>query len=111
MVEGTPLLRVHLVKNWIQGSNPCVSAKILVFMRVPKVLKDFVHHPIHQTDTAFPPRSICSSVVPVGKVMLDTVGVAWASFRGLFKSELVTPRSSLGHGPTAAVMQPSDAAE
>lgn len=27
MVEGTPLLRVHPVKNWIQGSNPCVSAK------------------------------------------------------------------------------------
>ena len=26
MVEGTPLLREHLVKNWIQGSNPCVSA-------------------------------------------------------------------------------------
>ena len=26
MVEGTPLLRVHPVKNWIQGSNPCVSA-------------------------------------------------------------------------------------
>ena len=26
MVEGTPLLRVHLGKTWIQGSNPCVSA-------------------------------------------------------------------------------------
>ena len=27
MVEGTPLLRAHLGKTWIQGSNPCVSAK------------------------------------------------------------------------------------
>jgi hypothetical protein len=27
VVEGTPLLREHLVKNRIQGSNPCVSAK------------------------------------------------------------------------------------
>lgn len=27
MVEGTPLLRVHPGKTWIQGSNPCVSAK------------------------------------------------------------------------------------
>ncbi len=26
MVEGTPLLRAHLGKTWIQGSNPCVSA-------------------------------------------------------------------------------------
>lgn len=26
MVEGTPLLRVHPGKTWIQGSNPCVSA-------------------------------------------------------------------------------------
>jgi hypothetical protein len=26
VVEGTPLLRVHLGKTWIQGSNPCVSA-------------------------------------------------------------------------------------
>jgi hypothetical protein len=29
VVEGTPLLREHLVKNWIQGSNPCVSASNL----------------------------------------------------------------------------------
>ena len=28
MVEGTPLLRVHPGKTWIQGSNPCVSAII-----------------------------------------------------------------------------------
>jgi hypothetical protein len=27
VVEGTPLLRAHLGKTWIQGSNPCVSAK------------------------------------------------------------------------------------
>ena len=33
MVEGTPLLRVHLGKTWIQGSNPCVSAKYLANMR------------------------------------------------------------------------------
>jgi hypothetical protein len=26
VVEGTPLLRAHLGKTWIQGSNPCVSA-------------------------------------------------------------------------------------
>ena len=26
MVEGTPLLRAHLGKTRIQGSNPCVSA-------------------------------------------------------------------------------------
>jgi hypothetical protein len=26
VVEGTPLLRVHPGKTWIQGSNPCVSA-------------------------------------------------------------------------------------
>ena len=29
MVEGTPLLRAHLGKTWIQGSNPCVSARTL----------------------------------------------------------------------------------
>ena len=27
MVEGTPLLREHLGKTWIEGSNPSVSAK------------------------------------------------------------------------------------
>ena len=27
MVEGTPLLRVHPGKTWIEGSNPSVSAK------------------------------------------------------------------------------------
>jgi hypothetical protein len=27
VVEGTPLLRAHLGKTWIQGSNPCVSAR------------------------------------------------------------------------------------
>jgi hypothetical protein len=27
VVEGTPLLREHSVKNGIQGSNPCVSAR------------------------------------------------------------------------------------
>ena len=26
-VEGTPLLREHLGKTWIEGSNPSVSAK------------------------------------------------------------------------------------
>ena len=29
MVEGTPLLREHLGKTWIEGSNPSVSAKQL----------------------------------------------------------------------------------
>jgi hypothetical protein len=29
VVEGTPLLREHLVKNWIKGSNPFVSANSL----------------------------------------------------------------------------------
>jgi hypothetical protein len=29
VVEGTPLLRVHPGKTWIQGSNPCVSANTL----------------------------------------------------------------------------------
>ena len=32
MVEGTPLLREHLVKNWIQGSNPCVSASTTAYI-------------------------------------------------------------------------------
>ena len=27
MVEGTPLLREHLGKTWIEGSNPSVSAR------------------------------------------------------------------------------------
>ena len=27
MVEGTPLLRAHLGKTWIEGSNPSFSAK------------------------------------------------------------------------------------
>ena len=34
MVEGTPLLRVHPGKTWIQGSNPCVSAKQLAIKRL-----------------------------------------------------------------------------
>ncbi len=27
VVEGTPLLRAHLGKTWIEGSNPSFSAK------------------------------------------------------------------------------------
>ncbi len=34
MVEGTPLLREHLGKTWIEGSNPSVSAKPLGSMRL-----------------------------------------------------------------------------
>jgi HAD superfamily phosphoserine phosphatase-like hydrolase len=35
VVEGTPLLRVHLGKTWIQGSNPCVSASCQVAAASP----------------------------------------------------------------------------
>jgi hypothetical protein len=33
-VEGTPLLREHLVKNRIEGSNPSVSAKPTGFVQI-----------------------------------------------------------------------------
>ena len=38
MVEGTPLLREHAVKNCIEGSNPSVSAK-----NPQSVSRGFVH--------------------------------------------------------------------
>ena len=33
VVEGTPLLRAHLGKTWIEGSNPSFSAKYLANKR------------------------------------------------------------------------------
>jgi hypothetical protein len=33
-----------------------------VFMRVPEVFKDFVHHPVHQSDVIFLSRLILSPI-------------------------------------------------
>ena len=41
MVEGTPLLRAHLGKTWIQGSNPCVSASEKTETRTAKGFAGF----------------------------------------------------------------------
>ena len=47
MVEGTPLLREHLGKTWIEGSNPSVSAKHLASMRLSGAF--FIRHTIKHT--------------------------------------------------------------
>jgi len=47
VVEGTPLLRVHLGKTWIQGSNPCVSARNNDKTRTAKGFAGFSFHPTH----------------------------------------------------------------
>jgi hypothetical protein len=55
VVEGTPLLREHLAKNWIEGSNPSVSASAVRkapqgnlrgFLFAPATLIAFVRHPV-----------------------------------------------------------------
>ena len=53
MVEGTPLLREHLGKTWIEGSNPSVSARQLENKRLPGAFL-FIHtqkHIINDSDS------------------------------------------------------------
>ena len=68
MVEGTPLLRAHLGKTWIQGSNPCVSASnniqahdfvgffvFIVFVTINLTINVWINWPV----TAAPPAQHC----------------------------------------------------
>ena len=55
MVEGTPLLREHLGKTWIEGSNPSVSAS------------DFFQY--------FNPSSICLQAADLIELFLPKLSV------------------------------------
>ncbi len=76
MVEGTPLLREHLGKTWIEGSNPSVSARHPASMRLSGAFL-FLHTQRHTQRRAAWPTTMRSLEVFVPAKAWAEVGGYW----------------------------------
>ena len=90
MVEGTPLLREHLGKTWIEGSNPSVSARTspanslsrVARRSEPRTTRGFLLWAPDCPDGYPPPKSVSN---PVSSQNLLTFS-PWYGGRGLAKN-------------------------
>ncbi len=82
MVEGTPLLREHLGKTWIEGSNPSVSANDPVSMRLTGAFSFW--HTIKHT------KRWCVARLGSSPLMEDRAPALWAGLLSI-RSPSETP--------------------